>query len=259
MITSASNNRIKELSSLLEKSKERSRAGVYVIEGPRMYEEAPVFDLREVYVSESFASKEKNRELLEKHDYEVVADPVFKKLSATQNPQGILAVMAQPVYTLNEVLAGEAPLLLILEDLQDPGNLGTMIRAGEGAGLSGVILSKGCVDIYNPKVIRATMGSIFRIPFVYTEDLAETIRQVKEAGVKTYAAHLKGTAAYETFTFTEKSAFLIGNEGNGLTDEIANLADSYLKIPMLGKVESLNASVAASVLLYEAARQRRSV
>ncbi len=314
MITSTSNNRIKELSSLLDKAKERRRAGVYIIEGPRMFEEAPISDVKEVYLSESFAAKYGIADLSEGKEkqpaatdasrigsaapegasdrllaqlsslhYEIVADNVFRKISETQNPQGVLAILKQKEYRLDEILAGKylnppkaqttptsrtaeavsqasgttKPLLLILEDIQDPGNLGTMIRAGEGAGLTGVIMSKGTVDIYNPKTIRSTMGSIFRIPFVYTEDLSGAIAQVKRSGIRTYAAHLKGEAPYEASDYTESAAFLIGNEGNGLSDEIANLADTYIKIPMLGQVESLNASVAASVLMYEAARQRR--
>ena len=152
---------------------------------------------------------------------------------------------------------GKLPLLMILENLQDPGNLGTILRAGEAAGVTGIIMSADTVDIYNPKVIRSTMGSIYRMPFIYVENLEQVVRQLNASGVHTYAAHLKGKNSYDAEDYTQKAAFLIGNEGNGLRDEIADAAEIYVKIPMCGAVESLNAAIAATVLMFEAARQRR--
>jgi TrmH family RNA methyltransferase len=147
--------------------------------------------------------------------------------------------------------------LMILESIQDPGNLGTIIRAGEGAGITGVIMDDATADIYNPKVIRSTMGSVCRVPFVYTSDLKGTLKNLKAQGVRLYAAHLEGRNNYEKEDYTVDTGFLIGNEGNGLTEETSALADALVKIPMMGKVESLNAAVAASILMFEAARQRR--
>ncbi len=146
---------------------------------------------------------------------------------------------------------------MVLETLQDPGNLGTILRAGEGAGVTGVIMNRETADIYNPKVIRSTMGSIYRVPFFYTDDLKGTVERIKAAGVRLYAAHLKGENNYDKADYTGSTGFMIGNEALGLKDETAALADSYVKIPMAGQVESLNAAVAASVLMFEAARQRR--
>ena len=143
-----------------------------------------------------------------------------------------------------------------MEDIQDPGNLGTMFRTGEGAGITGVIMSKNTVDIFNPKTIRSTMGSVYRVPFIYVETLAEVLEKMKQKGITTYAAHLAGNTYYDSFSFAEGTAFLIGNEGNGLQKETADLADHYLKIPMEGKLESLNAAVAAALLMYETHRQR---
>ena len=131
------------------------------------------------------------------------------------------------------------------------------VAAGEGAGVTGIILDRGSADIYSPKVIRSTMGSIYRVPFIYTDDLHQTIGEVKKQGIHLYAAHLKGKHNYEEENYTGPSGFLIGNEANGLTEETAALADAWVRIPMAGKVESLNAAVAASVLLFETARQRR--
>ena len=147
---------------------------------------------------------------------------------------------------------------MILENLQDPGNLGTILRAGEGAGITGVIMSRDTVDIYNPKVVRSTMGSAFRVPFLYTDDLPGTVRELKAGGIRLFAAHLEGRNNYEEEDYTGNTGFLIGNEGNGLTEELSAPADAWVKIPMAGKVESLNAAVAASILMFETARQRRS-
>lgn len=177
-------------------------------------------------------------------------------MADTQTPQGILTVLEQPVYDLTQLLEQPDPLFLMLENLQDPGNLGTMIRTGEGAGITGVIMNNQTVDIFNPKTIRATMGSIFRVPIVYVPDLAPVLEQMHAKGIYTYAAHLKGQEYYDSFSFREPTAFLIGNEGNGLSKEISDQAGQYLKIPMEGRVESLNASIAAALLMYEAHRQR---
>ena len=132
-----------------------------------------------------------------------------------------------------------------------------MLRAGEGAGLSAILANRGTVDIYNPKVIRATMGSIFRVPVVYADDWLAALRELSANHVSLYAAALQASVPYDSIDYPEKTAFLIGNEAAGLTAETIAMANQSIHIPMLGQVESLNAAVAASVLLYERARQRR--
>lgn len=260
MITSAANAKIKQVIQWQSKARERKKDRVYVVEGFKMYEEAPEDKVMEVYLSQDAEDrvneKPSLREKLKRTGYEVVATELFRKMSDTQTPQGILTVLRQPEYQLEELLEKQNPLFVVLEDLQDPGNLGAIIRTGEGAGITGVIMSTQTVDIYNPKTIRATMGSIYRVPFLYVGDLAETLQQMHDRGIHTYAAHLKGDTYYDTFSFKEPTAFLIGNEGNGLRKETANLAEHYLKIPMEGQVESLNAAIATSLLMYEAHRQR---
>ena len=146
---------------------------------------------------------------------------------------------------------------MVLEDLQDPGNAGTIIRTGEGAGVSGVFLTKTCVDITNPKVIRATMGAVYRIPFFYVEDVVSLKQKLQGRGIRFFAAHLQGKNSYDRESYEDGTAFLIGNEGKGLTDQAADAADCLIRIPMCGQVESLNAAMAAGILMYEAARQRR--
>ena len=160
---------------------------------------------------------------------------------------------------MDEILKSDRPAhLMVLENLQDPGNLGTILRAGEGAGITGLIMSRDTVDIYNPKVIRSTMGSVFRVPFFYTDDLEQTVLDLKARGIRVFAAHLAGKNNYEQEDYTGNTAFLIGNEGNGLTEKLSSMADTWVKIPMAGKVESLNAAIAASILMFETARQRRA-
>jgi len=247
------NKKIKELNNLRDKSKSRKESGLFIVEGFKMFVEAPEADIVEIYVTREFESA--HREVLNGKKYEVIDDSLMSRLSDTKTPQGVLCVLKQRECKAEKVMdAGK--LFVVLEDIQDPGNLGTIMRTGEGAGVSAVIMSRGCVDIYNPKTIRSTMGSIYRVPFMYTDNLEDTIKTMKSAGISVYAAHLKGEKYYDEISYG-KSAFLIGNEGNGLKDETANLADTYIKIPMEGKVESLNAAIATSILMYEHLRQNR--
>lgn len=257
MITSTGNNRIRAVSALVKKAKARREQKLFIAEGLRLFSELPRTHLRETYVSESFLKhKARADALLEGCAYDVVSDEVMRYLSDTQTPQGILAVADQFSYTLSDLTA-ETAHLLILETLQDPGNLGTLIRAAEGAGATGIVMNAETADIYSPKVIRSAMGSVFRMPFVYVKDLRETLLTLKKSGICLYAAHLKGAIAYDSADYTKSTGFLIGNEAGGLTDGTASLADQSVRIPMKGRVESLNAAVAASVLMFEAARQRR--
>lgn len=267
MITSTSNQQIKQVSALLKKSKERRVKKSFVVEGPKMVLEAPAEWLKAVYVSESYEKNPENNNMLKElgkkckvsqATFEIVADSVFKSVSDTQTPQGIMAVVSMPEYSMEQLMDGDKTHLLILESIQDPGNLGTMVRTGEGAGITGIIMNKTSVDLFNPKTIRSTMGSIYRVPFVVTEDLPKVMMELKEKGVSLYAAHLKGEHSYDEEDYTKSCGFLIGNEGNGLSDEIADLANTYIKIPMEGKVESLNAAISATLLMYEANRQRRN-
>lgn len=258
MITSTSNAQIKNIISLIKKSKDRKAQGLFVVEGKRMFEETPKERIHSVFASESF--EKENRAFLKNYKYEVVSDQVFEHMSDTKTPQGILGLVKMKENKLADMLStdnGQAPLLMILENLQDPGNLGTIIRTAEGAGVSGIILTSNSVDIYNPKVIRSTMGAMYRMKFVYVEDLAGTVDTLKAKGVRTYAAHLQGAVDYVTCDYTKPTAFFIGNEGNGLTPEATAMADQKIIIPMQGQLESLNAAVSSAILMYEAARQRR--
>ena len=249
------NKRIKELIALKEKAKVRKDTKTYIVEGMKMCGEVPSDLLLETYVTEEFAAQ--HSEWLKDFDHEVVEDRIFDRISDTKTPQGILCVVKQKDYELDDILkAGD--LYVILEDIQDPGNLGTIMRTAEGAGAAGIIMSKGCVDIYNPKTIRSTMGSAYRVPFLYVDDLKTAIEKIRSCEIEVFAAHLNGKTYYDDINY-RRAAFLIGNEGNGLREETAALADKYIKIPMSGQVESLNAAVSTAILMYEFRRQRGAV
>ena len=245
MITSASNEQIKQIIQLKEKSKVRKQKNQFVVEGIKMFSEIPDDQLVATYVSESFA--EENKYAFKGENFELVSDSVFKKISDTVTPQGIMAIVEKNAYTLDDIIENVnnnitqkgRSCVVVLDRLQDPGNLGTIVRTGEGAGISGIIMSSGCADIYNPKVIRSTM--LFR---------SEAIETLKENSITTYAAHLKGEE-YNKGVFEKNVALLIGNEAKGLSDEVSGKADRLIKIPMEGKVESLNAAIATAILMYQ--------
>ncbi|MCR4752277.1 MAG: RNA methyltransferase [Eubacterium sp.] len=255
MITSAENPRIRQVIRLNTKNKERREKKVFVAEGRKLFLETPPALREQVYVSESFEKTE--GELLSGCCYETVEDRLFLKMCDTQTPQGILTIARMPQYRREEMLSDDsAPLLLLLEDIQDPGNLGTILRTAEAAGVTGVFLSPRCADLFQPKVIRSTMGSVFRVPFCVEKDLTETADWLHQRKVRLYASSLAASVPYYDHGYTEAAGFMVGNEGNGLSEELMQKADERIHIPMYGKVESLNAAVAASILLFEAVRSR---
>ena len=256
MITSTGSSQVKRVIQLQKKSKIRKENRQFVVEGVKMVCEAPFDRIEKVYMSERFATD--NEDFVKKlgmsdDKVETVADNVFA--------QGVMAVINMKEYSVDDIIkagSDRKPLIIAIENLQDPGNLGTIVRMAEGAGVTGIVISSNAVDIYNPKTIRSTMGSIYRVPFVYAADFIGAIELMKKNGINVYAAHLDGSCEYTEADYTKSSAFLIGNEGNGLTDAASKAADNLIKIHMEGKVESLNAAIACTVLTYEAMRQRRS-
>ena len=257
MISSTSNSRIKNIMNLKNSARARRQQDCFLVEGPRMFFEVPKERLLEIYVTEGFEKKYGDR--LAGCRYELISDAVCRHLSDTRTPQGVTALVKKQETPLEEILArDENPCLFLLENLQDPGNMGTILRTSEGAGVSGIIMNRESVDPYNPKVIRSTMGAIFRMPFVIVDDLEDVLCRLKEAGVRTFAAHLDGEDFYRQ-DYRGGCAFFIENEGNGLSEELAARADGRIRIPMKGQVESLNAAVAATVLMYETLRQREWV
>lgn len=258
MITSTSNVQIKEIIALLKKSKERKEKKAFVIEGRKMFEEICQEKSRVVkaFFSDSYVKEQYRDRALPEVPYEIVADSVFDAMAETVTPQGVLAIVRMPEYSLEDMISA-AGTLVLLENLRDPGNLGTIIRTAEAAGVSGVILSKESVDIYNPKVIRSTMGAVYRVPFLYVEDFMELLQKLQEKEVRLLAAHLKGQKTFDKADYSGKVGILIGNEANGLSEEASERADEKVLIPMAGSVESLNAAVAAALLMYEAFRKQK--
>ena len=259
VITSPANPQVKRVCAYQKKRKDRDRDGVFVAEGERLVSETPEEALLELYVSASYraAIPRDMERFFSRHEActQVVSDEVFAKMSDTKSPQGVLAVVKRRFPGL--IRPDKGPVLL-LEEIQDPGNLGTILRSSEAAGTAGVFLCGCTVDLYHPKTVRSTMGSIFRVPVRQDdEDIAQRFLKLKADGFQIVAADMAGTTAYDAYDWRQPTALVIGNEANGLSEEARHGADILLRIPMEGKNESLNAAVAASVLLFEAARQRR--
>lgn len=258
MIESSANGQYKKIQRLMKQSRARRQEGVFVVEGWKMVKEALRRGLvLQLYIAESGfgrCEEELAAEAVERPVLETMSDALFRQLSDTVNPQGILGIVRMPVYDRREILAGSEVKLLCLEDIQDPGNLGTMIRTAEGAGMSGIVLSKGCVDLFNPKVVRSTMGSLFRVPFYSCDDLAEEMSYLQSLNFHFYAAHLQAKRSFQEETYEGRMGILIGNEANGLSPKATEQADSLVKIPMAGELESLNAAISAALLMYEVRR-----
>ncbi len=269
VLTSLKNERIKYVSKLLKDAKLRHAANAFVIEGVRLFSEVKEEDIIDAFYTEEIwnrmdgglpqekadATKNKLRSLIEKGKANSVTDEVYKKLSDTDNPQGIAAVVRIKAHEISEIKHGQNTFILIIESLRDPGNLGTIIRTAEGAGVTGILLSSDSVDVYNPKVVRGTMGSILRVPICISADIVGDTKRLKESGVTVFGTHLSGNNMYSE-NFSGPVAFMIGNEGAGLSDALSENADRLIKIPMEGEVESLNASISAGIVCYEVLRQR---
>jgi TrmH family RNA methyltransferase len=179
----------------------------------------------------------------------------LKALSDTTTPQGVVAVCQQFHVSLDDVLAGKPKLIAFLAQIRDPGNAGTVLRAADAAGADAVVFSKGSVDIYNPKVVRSTTGSMFHLPFVVEADIEQSIASLKQAGLQVLAADINGSslASVDSASLAKPTVWLFGNEAWGLEPEVAALADTLVQVPIYGAAESLNLATAASVCLYASA------
>lgn len=270
-ITSSSNQQIKYINNLQTKASARRKEGVFVVEGIKIFLEVPDESIVSIYISESTLKdiREKKKgfndsiyervdKKLANHDYTEISDDIAKNISDTVTDQGMFIIVKQFEYNIDDYInIEEKQIFMILDGLNDPGNMGTIIRTAEGAGVSMILTNKECVDIYNPKVTRATMGSLFRVPIKNCDNLVETIKYLKNKGIVMYGAHLNGKEYFADDALNESVGIFIGNEARGLSDEVSNEADKLIKIPMMGKLESLNASVAAGILMYEARRKMK--
>lgn len=257
-ITSKENQLIKRIIKLKEK-KYRKEYNEYIIEGVKIVEEAieEKAKIKQIIISEDAINSElvqkHLKEKLQKIDYIQVPSNIFKLISEVEKPQGVLAVIEKE--NGGEYIDYNQDIILALDDLQDPGNLGTIIRTADSVGLNQILISKGTTDPYNSKVIRSTMGAIFRVKIVECEDLKQTLKRLQENNFKVMVTDL-GTDKSIYDIKLQKNVIVIGNEANGVSKEIKKIADTKAIIPMFGKTESLNASIATGVILYEYVRQK---
>lgn len=262
-IKSSANKQYKILKSLSSK-KNRYKLGLYRIEGMRIVSQAcyEKKEIHSVFIKASIHEDDKVKALVKELENHLVGvylldDALFEGVSDTVNSQGIVAMMPMEDILLETCLKNTKVSLLILDRIQDPGNLGTMIRTADAAGFDAVLLGKGTVDPYNEKVLRSTMGSIFQIPVIQVGEIVPVIDNLIAQNVNIYATALDGAVDYDRISYPEKVGIVIGNEGNGIEENILDMAHQNIKIPMAGKAESLNASIAASVVMYEVFRQKR--
>ena len=264
MITSTGNAQVRELVKLMKKSRERDRQNVFLVEGPRMTGE--LLDDREwqkqiqkVYFSESFTKKSGNlaEAFVRQCRTEILSDSVFEYVSDTKTPQGILAVVERRTYSRDDILRdlsgqGRAPFVIVLDNLQDPGNMGTVFRTAEAAGATGILMSSDCVDVYNPKVVQATMGSIARVKVEYG-DLLGLVESLP-ADVPVYGTLLDGDNIYQQ-TLENRGLIVMGNEGKGISPDLAKKVNHKLLIPNFPEgratADSLNVAIATAITCSE--------
>ena len=258
IISSKDNELIKHIKKLKDK-KHRDESNEYIIEGVKLIEEAvkEKAKIKKVIICEDTTRTYEipTNIMLEIAKYECiyVTDKIFASITQVTNPQGIMAIVEKS--NLNQQIDFSQDIIVVLDDVQDPGNLGTILRTVDSIGLNQIIVSKGTADAFNAKVVRSTMGAIFRINIIETENLKETIKEIKKHHFKLMVTSLQTENSIYDIDF-KKKIIVIGNEANGVSQEIQNRADEKAKIPMLGKAESLNASVAAGIVMYEYVRQK---
>lgn len=253
-IESRDNGRVKEYAKIASSRKQREESGLFAIEGIKLLGEALRcgIEVEQVFVTaQCFKSHGELAPMLEKcpRVFEI-SGAVEGKISQSQSPQGVYALCKRLDKRENMVKIDSNGSYLALWDLQDPGNVGTILRGADAMGLSGVILSRSCCDLYNLKTIRAAMGSLFRVPVLVT-DMEEFLR---ESGLRSYAAVVSPDAQNAAGMDFSGAVVVIGNEGNGLSEEQAATCDTPITIPMRGNAESLNAAMAATIFMWEMAR-----
>jgi len=260
-ITSSSNPTIKMIKSLYRK-KDRWDKKLFVIEGVKIVDECinSGYPIEFIVYSEQLFNVDRGEKLFNKisslPNVICVPDKLFNEISDLETPQGILAVIPFKIHELEEIEVDKKPFIILLDRVQDPGNLGTIIRTADAFGIDGIVVTEGCVDVYNPKVVRATMGSILRLPIYHHSKAEDIIRELKEKGAVVYSTSLEGKEFIQNVDFSQFSLLIIGNESKGVSSSLESYADKLIKIPMVGKAESLNAAVASSIIMYEVLRQR---
>ncbi|SHM11868.1 RNA methyltransferase, TrmH family [Caldanaerovirga acetigignens] len=256
-----SKGQINLIKALINQKNYRKRKGLFIIEGLRATQEAINSDyaVEFIVLSDDFVKKYGGKfpGFGNVKVYKITQN-LFKTLSDTKTPQGIMAVVRMKKFEIANFYEGNF-LVVALDGIKDPGNMGTIIRTADAAGASGILAGKGCVDVYNPKVIRSTMGSIFHLPVVEEIDLQRVLEELSIKGAKIVVTSLGAKKSYLDADYTSPVVIVFGSEAEGVSKEILNMPSEQVKIPLFGKAESLNVAVACGILLYEAARQRRAL
>jgi TrmH family RNA methyltransferase len=243
IITSVQNARIKHVVALQQKSSLRREEGLFVVEGQREIEHC----------------KACGYEIVEEYIRDVnVTSQVYEKMAYRGSTEGIIAVAKCKDHSLATLKLKENPLIVILESVEKPGNLGAVLRSAEASGVDAVIVCDPLTDMYNPNLIRASIGGVFSVPTAVCTS-QECIAFLKENGIKILTAQLQDSYEYYDYDMRPATAIVMGTESTGLTDQWRKAADAHIRIPMLGRLDSLNVSVSAAILMYEALRQRRMV
>ena len=248
IIISKDNEIIKNIKKLKEK---KYRLNSYIVEGIKMVKEAinENQEIALIAIREDFKIDFDTKNI----KTVTISNKIFNDISDVKTPQGILAVIKK---NQNNQIETNSDYILALDSLQDPGNMGTIIRTADSANINQIIINKTTVDPYSPKVIRSTMGAIYRTNIIEVEDLKATLKEMKLKGFQIITTDLKATQSIYDINYNNKTVVVIGNEANGVSQEILQTADKKVIIPMLGKTESLNASIAASIMIYEYVRQK---
>lgn len=253
IIESRQNPLIKQLKKCTNKSG-RDKFGMFLVEGTRLTFHAIKLGIPLEYLLCTEDYLQENSEIMKGLSFQLVTENILKELCDTQHPQGIVAAVRKPDNNLYNLLVEDFCFFVFCDEVRDPGNLGTIIRTAEASGADGVIVSKGCADIFSPKVVRSTMGSIFTMPVYIIDDKERSLGFLQRKGCEILAAHLKGKNLYQ-YSFAKKAVIVIGNEADGISKDVLSLCDETLCIPMTNKVESLNAAVSYGIISYERLRQ----
>ncbi len=259
---SSQNNRIVKEYRLLGKGKYRKNSGRVILEGCHLLREAlnAGIDIEAVLYTDTFLAAPGNKEMLAQaggaYKY-LVSDSIFNSIAQTESPQGVGVIARIPSYTSEFLWKSDAPFLLVLDRIQDPGNLGTIIRTAAAAAVDGVLLLSGTSDPTNPKALRAGMGGIFYLPVIHESELPHWPKLFAQRGIRVIAADPQGDVPYNELEFSGPSALIVGNESRGVSGPLLEMADVRAFIPLQGEISSLNAAVAAALFIFE--RQRKTV